>query len=163
MSASNALPRFDVWISPRVARWRNDFLLMTSFRVWDFCIDTFVAYRRWRDYALMIGWWRGRLFLVGSRVGLRPEEWTFRPFRACYHPKRQRQDRGRMPERSTPSLSPHWRAILPPVVAYSPGSEAHGFASRRHMLHASRSVTLLHAALPSMLTMRPKSKRELKK
>ena len=60
------LPRFDVWVSPGAARRRNHFLVMTSLWVGDFRINALIAHRRWRDYALVLGRWRGLLFLVGS-------------------------------------------------------------------------------------------------
>ena len=44
----------------------NHFLVMTSLWVGDFRINALIAHRRWRDYALVLGRWRGLLFLVGS-------------------------------------------------------------------------------------------------
>ena len=61
------LARLDVRVSAWTARWRDYFLLMTSLRVWDFSVDALISHRRGRDHALMLGWWRGPLLLVGSR------------------------------------------------------------------------------------------------
>jgi hypothetical protein len=64
---SGNLAGLDVWVSPGAAWWRDYLLLMTGFRVWDFCVDTLIAHRRRRDHALMLGWWRALLILVRSR------------------------------------------------------------------------------------------------
>ena len=52
---------------PWAARRRNHFLLMTSLWVWHFCVNALVAHRRRSDYALILGWWRCRLVLIGAR------------------------------------------------------------------------------------------------
>jgi hypothetical protein len=39
---------------------------MASFGVWGLCIDVLIPHRRWRNYALVLGWRRG-LLLVGSQ------------------------------------------------------------------------------------------------
>src|SRR6478672_6824162 len=59
------LSRLDVWVSAGAARRRNHFLLVTSLRIGDFRVNALIAHRRWRDYALMLGRWRG--LLIGPR------------------------------------------------------------------------------------------------
>jgi hypothetical protein len=39
---------------------------MASLRVWDFRVNALIPYRRGRNHALMLGWGRGPLLLVGS-------------------------------------------------------------------------------------------------
>jgi hypothetical protein len=39
---------------------------MTSLRVRDFRVNAFISDRRGRNHALMLGWWRGLLSLIGS-------------------------------------------------------------------------------------------------
>jgi hypothetical protein len=41
---------------------------MTSLRVWDLRIDALIPHRRWRDYALVLGWRRGLLLVSSGRI-----------------------------------------------------------------------------------------------
>src|SRR5215510_11182634 len=55
------------WVYARAVRRRNHFLVMASFWVWHFRVNALIAHRRWRDHALMLGWRRSPLLLIGSR------------------------------------------------------------------------------------------------
>ena len=46
------LAGLDIGVSPRGARWRDHFHLMTSFWVWDFRVDALISDRRGRDHPL---------------------------------------------------------------------------------------------------------------
>ena len=63
----STLARLDVRVAPWAARWRDHFLLMTGLGVWDFRVNALISDRRGRNHALMLGWGRGPLPLVGSR------------------------------------------------------------------------------------------------
>ena len=52
---------------PGLPGGRDYFLLMTSLRVRNFRVNALISDRRGRDHALMLGWGRGPLLLVGSR------------------------------------------------------------------------------------------------
>src|SRR6478752_1694455 len=61
-----ALARLHVRVSTRTTRCGDHFLLMTSLGVWDFRVNALISHRRGRNHALMLGWWRGLLSLIGS-------------------------------------------------------------------------------------------------
>jgi hypothetical protein len=60
------LARLDVRVFAWTAGWRDYFLFMTCLRVWDFRVNAPISDRRGSNYALMLGWGRGSLLLVGS-------------------------------------------------------------------------------------------------
>ena len=47
-------------------RWWDYLLLMTSFRVWGFGMDVFIANRRWRDHLVILGRRTLLLAVIGS-------------------------------------------------------------------------------------------------
>ena len=61
------LARLDVRVSAWTARGRDYFLLMTSLRVRDFCVNALISDRRGSNHALMFGWGRSTLLLIGCR------------------------------------------------------------------------------------------------
>ena len=56
----------DVRVFAWTYRWRDDLLLMTRFWVWDCRVNALISYLRGKDHALMLGWGRGALLLIGS-------------------------------------------------------------------------------------------------
>jgi hypothetical protein len=61
-----ALVLLDVRVFAWTYRWRDDLLLMTLFWVWDCRVNALISDRRGKDHALMLGWGRGALLLIGS-------------------------------------------------------------------------------------------------
>ena len=66
MQAMPRLARLDVRVSAWTARWRDHFLIVANLRVRGFRVDALISDRRGRNHALMLGWGRGPLLLVGS-------------------------------------------------------------------------------------------------